>query len=380
MTEQTKTKHVPVISIIAGVFLFLHLIVFIVCFVAFFTQSYSSLLLIILPIVPIISLVFAIVSRRDRIKKLHFAFLFSNISFLLIGGLAYLMGSFQAGIMENRAERERITREKALNYSNVEYIKTLLPPTNYLFSNRMIGTDVLCIYDTDGAIVNQFVNMEFTLTDKQTTSQLLSFYHDNLCTVSFFGDYTGLVVESHVDGSGIGYGHIYYEYKNIYSCDPREGEKIRDLITGAIGDQIQAFNNLKASITIESVINEFEKEDALKCQLKTTDDNGYSVSYLEIDFNRVVLNDFKQIDSSKVTYFEPEETLYIDPGFNYSNYVQPDYYVLSYNSKSNFIKIVKNYQEVVTKSHLTVTVYYHIDQEDGATLMSVADTLFYNYR
>ena len=165
-------------------------------------------------LIGVASLIIAIISKKDRIIPAFVPLLIVNILLLGINSFSLMLGLLKGGIESSKRIRDRETQELASKYSDVEYIKKIL-----LSSNLCIGSAAgdyentqWYFYDTDGAIVKQFNAIEFTFTQFNPLPELCSkpFYGDSYCTVTFFADYSGLNVESHVDGGGVGYGQIFY--------------------------------------------------------------------------------------------------------------------------------------------------------------------------
>ena len=372
MAQDTTNKRLPVITIIAAFLCVLHFIAVVLNIFAGVTHSYSYIFLAILVAIGVPNLVLAIISKREHSGKTHAALLVVTILLFVTGACFSLLGITQISIRDNKEERNREAQETALKLTDINHIKRILPAEKLKLRNsENINSDLYC-YDVTGAIVQQFRSMEFTYQDYETKPELndVSFVGDEDYSVTFFKDYSGIEIESHVSRDSLMYGPIFYGLKKTYSVDKVEGEKLRDMINNTISEQLLAYQELENyiinNLTLESAINSMDEEGvSLRCTYfdKKSD-------YVNTDNNRDVLKALKEIDFSKVTIYEGE-AISLDNGFVYRNLKETNYCILSYNHDNKTMKVTKYYQDMFNYRR-NVVKRYLIAEEDGVALMSAA--------
>ena len=376
MGQEVDNKQKPVLTIVAGILTIAHILVLIFSVVCFVTHAYSLGILSLAYTVGVGALVLTIVSKRNHIKKLWVPMLILNI--ITLAGNFFVSGAglLQMGIGNAQEERDRNTQERAIRYSKVEIIKTILPSKNMCLSND----GYRYFYDVDGDVVNKFKSIEFTLVEDGVEPETAGhvFYGDNDCTVTFFEDYSGLSVESHCDGSGVTFGHIFYSYKNIYSLDQNDGQQLFDLIHHIIEEQTQAYdeleNEIKSSLTLESAINSMDEEGVkLQCEYRKPNEFDSIDTFRKNDDEHLLLNALKDIDFTQVSLYE-DQVASFRQGFEYKTLKQRGMLILLYNASDNTMKVTKYYEDMFEREQKVIVVY-KISAEDGVSLMEVAEEL-----
>ena len=247
MENANTTKRRPILAIIAGVLLSLHIGAFIFslyCTAAGFLSTEMGL--IVLAIVAILSLAFAIINFRSRIKVAFIITLIFNNLLITLDFFAVLYGLLSINTDNQRRQIQQELYEKAQYYASPEYVKEALckDGLEWYFVN---DGDMKLYHDSESKLENQFKSMEFTtldsLPDKNDEGYLFFLYEDG---------YSSLVVTFSKDGTMFVQATAYkngqaftpfahekrYTYK-IYTFDHEEGVKFFN-----IADEIKAQNNL----------------------------------------------------------------------------------------------------------------------------------------
>ena len=247
MENANTTKRRPILAIIAGVLLLLHIGAFIFslyCTAAGFLST--EMVLIVLAIVAILSLAFAIINFRSRIKVAFIITLIFNNLLITLDFFAVLYGLLSINTDNQRRQIQQELYEKAQYYASPEYVKEALckDGLEWYFVN---DGEMKLYHDSESKLENQFKSMEFTtldsLPDKNDEGYLFFLYEDG---------YSSLVVTFSKDGTMFVQATAYkngqaftpfahekrYTYK-IYTFDHEEGVKFFN-----IADEIKAQNNL----------------------------------------------------------------------------------------------------------------------------------------
>ena len=247
MENNTITKHRPILAIIAGILLLLHLIAIVFSFYCS-TRGSSDIKigLIVLAIVATLSFAFAIYNIRSHIRVAFNIILALNIVLIHVDVVALAWGLLRISAENTRERIQQELYEKAQYYASVEYVKEALckDGLEWRFVN---DADAKLYHDNNKELENQFMSMEFTtldsLPDKNDEDYLFFLYEDG---------YSSLVVTFSKDGTMFVQATAYkngqaftpfahekrYTYK-IYTFDHEEGVKFFN-----IADEIKVQNNL----------------------------------------------------------------------------------------------------------------------------------------
>ena len=247
MENNTIIKRRPILAIIAGVLLLLHIGAFIFslyCTAAGFLSTEMGL--IVLAIVAILSLTFAIINFRSRIKVAFIITLLFNNLLITLDFFAVLYGLLSINTDNQRRQIQQELYEKAQHYASVEYVKEALckDGLEWYFVN---DGDMKLYHDSDSKLESQFMSMEFTtldsLPDKNDEGYLFFLYEDGYSSlvVTFSKDDT-MFVQATAYKNGQAFTPFAHEKRytyKIYTFDHEEGVKFFN-----IADEIKAQNNL----------------------------------------------------------------------------------------------------------------------------------------
>ena len=247
MENNTIIKRRPILAIIAGVLLLLHIGAFIFslyCTAAGFLSTEMGL--IVLAIVAILSLTFAIINFRSRIKVAFIITLLFNNLLITLDFFAVLYGLLSINTDNQRRQIQQELYEKAQHYASVEYVKEALckDGLEWYFVN---DGDMKLYHDSDSKLESQFMSMEFTTLDSLPTSSdegyLYFLYEDGYSSlvVTFSKDDT-MFVQATAYKNGQAFTPFAHEKRytyKIYTFDHEEGVKFFN-----IADEIKAQNNL----------------------------------------------------------------------------------------------------------------------------------------
>ena len=233
MENNTITKHRPILAIIAGILLLLHLIAIVFSFYCS-TRGYSDIKigLIVLAIVATLSFAFAIYNIRSHIRVAFNIILALNIVLIHVDVVALVWDLLRISAENTRERIQQELYEKAQYYASVEYVN---------------DADAKLYHDNNKELENQFMSMEFTtldsLPDKNDEDYLFFLYEDGYSSlvVTFSKDCT-MFVQATAYKNGQAFTPFAHEKRytyKIYTFDHEEGVKFFN-----IADEIKVQNNL----------------------------------------------------------------------------------------------------------------------------------------
>ena len=233
MENNTITKHRPILAIIAGILLLLHLIAIVFSFYCS-TRGSSDIKigLIVLAIVAILSLTFAIINFRSRIKVAFIITLFFNNLLITLDFFAVLFGLLSINTENQRRQIQQELYERAQHYASPEYVKEALckDGLEWYFVN---DGDMKLYHDSDSKLENQFKSMEFTtldsLPDQNDEGYLFFLYEDGYSSlvVTFSKDDT-MFVQATAYKNGPAFTPFAHEKRyfwTVYTFNHEEGIK-----------------------------------------------------------------------------------------------------------------------------------------------------------
>lgn len=245
MENKVVTKRRPILAIIAGVLLLLHIgaIIFsLYCTAAGYLSTEMGL--IVLAIVAILSLTFAIINFRSRIKVAFITTLISSIVLVHLDFFVALWGLLIINAENTRAKIQQELYEKAQYYASPEYVKEALckDTMEWYFVN---DADTKLYHDSESKLENQFKSMEFTTLDPIPSSNsdygYLYFLYDdgysNL-TVTLSKDTDTMFVQATACKNGDAFtpfAHEKWHSYKVYTFNHEEGIKFFN-----IADEIKA--------------------------------------------------------------------------------------------------------------------------------------------
>ena len=247
MENNTIIKRRPILAIIAGVLLLLHIGAFIFslyCTAAGFLSTEMGL--IVLAIVATLSFAFAIYNIRSHIRVAFNIILALNIVLIHADFFALVWGLLRINAEDTRERIQQELYKKAQYYASVEYVKEALckDGLEWCFVN---DGDMKLYHDNNKELENQFMSMEFTTLDSLPASSdegyLYFLYEDGYSSlvVTFSKDDT-MFVQATAYKNGQAFTPFAHEKRytyKIYTFDHEEGVKFFN-----IADEIKAQNNL----------------------------------------------------------------------------------------------------------------------------------------
>ena len=233
MENKVVTKRRPILAIIAGVLLLLHIGAFIFslyCTAAGFLSTEMGL--IVLAIVAILSLTFAIINFRSHIKVAFIITLIFNNLLITLDFFAVLFGLLSINTDNQRRQIQQELYEKAQHYASPEYVKETLckDGLEWYFVN---DGDMKLYHDSDSKLENQFKSMEFTtldsLPDNNDEGYLFFLYEDGYSSlvVTFSKDDT-MFVQATAYKNGPAFTPFAHEKRyfwTVYTFNHEEGIK-----------------------------------------------------------------------------------------------------------------------------------------------------------
>ena len=369
MEPNATKKQRPVFIVLALVFLSLFILSMALSGAYLVNGSSTFYIFVLLsPAFGVATLVFAILSKRNMRRGPWIALLVTSIILLPISVFLSSVGSLK-GVFSGGG---RIVNEEASSLATIENAKTRMPKKELTLHSGQTEGSPFWFFDDDGAIAEQFLNMEFTYDGDYFVYPASDIYFDLDSDINVAFDKVFHYASVSATAGDL-FGHRA-TFARTYAFDAAEGTKLKNMIEGKIITQKTAYEKRHeealAEMSLEAAIEEMEHENViLTCVLYDRSQFGRNNMAREEDSDKLIVQALRGIDTSKMVPWDGKTTAE-DEYFFYFPFKNCSY-SLWYYHQPHHLTLTHGYKDPFGHNG-TAQITYVIAEADGNALFAAA--------